>query len=91
MLQKLGEMLDGLEIRHLKDVPMFGLSAALCTRIMEICKLNSIYSFSTKKSQLGTFRVDKRCHTGGNIYNQLWMLPKSIWGSQKCLLSDIVK
>lgn len=47
MLQKFGEMLDGLEIRHLKDVPMFGLGAALCTRIMEICTLNSIYSFST--------------------------------------------
>lgn len=47
--QKLGEMRDGLETRHLKSVSRCGLSAALCTRIIEICIQNAIYSFSTKK------------------------------------------
>lgn len=28
-----------------------------------------------KKIRVGTFCVDKHCHTGGNIYIQLWMLP----------------
>lgn len=47
--------------------------------------------FLQKKVELAPFCVGKCCHTGGNTYIQLWILSKSIWGSQEDLPSDAAK
>lgn len=52
-------MLDGIEIRHLKNASSCGLRAVLCTRATEIHTLKAIYSFSTKKFELAPFVLTK--------------------------------